>query len=119
MNLIPMATVWEEFFNNLGTGLSNLYNQIFSIVFIVSALLLLLALLVSTLSQDEKKSQTAKAWAKRIAVALVLIVMLFTLINFGYSFLKESTSDASSGAPLSPMMQQHPWHFSKSHAKYS
>ena len=90
MNLIPMATVWEEFFNNLGTGLSNLYNQIFSIVFIVSALLLLLALLVSTLSQDEKKSQTAKAWAKRIAVALVLIVMLFTLINFGYSFLKES-----------------------------
>ncbi len=90
MSFIPMAAVWEDFFNNLGKGLTNMYTQIFSIVFIVCALLLLISLLISTFSQDEKKSQTAKAWTKRIAVALVCIVMLFTLINFGYSFLKES-----------------------------
>ncbi len=86
--MIPMA--WTDVFTNLGNGLNNLYSQIFGISFIICALLLLVSILISVFSQDEKKSQAAKAWTKRIAVALACIVLLFTLINFGYSFLKES-----------------------------
>jgi hypothetical protein len=76
-------------FSDIEAIMGDLYAALFSITTGIAALMVLCALIVIMVTNNQRTTETAKMWAKRIIIVWVVI----NLLGYGFDILNEVTHD--------------------------
>jgi uncharacterized membrane protein YozB (DUF420 family) len=76
-----------DLFSNIETMMADLYGAIFAISTGLAALMILCALIVIMVTNNQRTTETAKSWAKRI----VIVWLIINCLGYGMDMLQELT----------------------------